>query len=163
MNKPGERPAIATPEAQRKKELGMIHQAATALGLIKDGQDDLYREVLRNISKVESAADLDAPGRRMLIAYFRGRGWGRQDFGHRPNNFKAPDRAGMMAKIEAILADMHLPWDYAHGMAKKLAKVARLEFCQPEGLNKVLIALIYYQKRQNAGNPCTTGKAPKTR
>lgn len=142
--------APLSPDAQRKKELGMIHQAAAFLGLIKDGADDLYREVLQNVCKVKSAADLDQPGRRMLLAYFRGKGWGKQDFGKRPNNFSAPDRAGMMSKIEAILADLKLSWDYAHNMAKSLAKVDRLEFCNPEGLNKVLIALIYHQKRTQA-------------
>ena len=53
----------------------MIHLAKKDLGL----DDDLYRSVLQELCGVESSADLDALGRRKLIAYFREKGWGRND------------------------------------------------------------------------------------
>jgi len=62
-------------QLQRRKDLAMIHLAKKDLGL----DDDLYRSVLQELCGVESSADLDALGRRKLIAYFREKGWGRND------------------------------------------------------------------------------------
>lgn len=132
---------------QRRKELAMIHQAAQSLGLIKGSEDDLYRDVLRRVVKVESAADLDQAGRRLLLAYFRGQGWGKRDWGKRPNNFNSPGVQNMMRKIEAMLAEAKRPWDYAHGLAKKMFQVDRLEFCDHEQILGIVTALVIDAKR----------------
>lgn len=78
------------------------------------------------------------------------------DNGRKPNK-PAPDKAALMGKIEAQLADMGLPWHYLtsakHGksMCQRLAGVDALEFATPAGLSKIVAALAYRQKKQAAG------------
>lgn len=57
-NKPGA-------EAQRKRELGHIHQGSDFLGWSKDD----YHYHLRNITGADSAAHLDAQGRHKMLAF----------------------------------------------------------------------------------------------
>ncbi len=52
-------------------DLAKIHIAKKALGL----DDDTYRAMIRRIGGVESSAQLDAAGRRALLAEFRSKGW----------------------------------------------------------------------------------------
>lgn len=55
----------------RPEELAKIHIARKDLGL----SDDLYRDILREAGKVESAADLDWRGRAAVLARFKELGW----------------------------------------------------------------------------------------
>lgn len=83
------------------------------------------------------------------------------DNGRKPNK-PAPDKAALMGKIEAQLADMKLPWTYLtsskHGksMVQRLAGVDALEFATPAGLQKIVAALAYRQKRL-APSPASGG------
>ncbi|HNX76074.1 MAG TPA: regulatory protein GemA [Candidatus Rifleibacterium sp.] len=129
---------------QRRKDLAMIHLAKKDLGL----DDDMYRDILKQCCGVESSADLDQPNRRKLLAFFRGRGWGRKDYRQgRPKNMNVPDRSRMLRKIEALLADAKRPWGYADALAKRICKVDSLTFCEPAQLGKVISALMYDAKR----------------
>lgn len=53
---------------------GVIHQAATKLGLIRHGDDEQYRLVLRNICNVESSTEMDQRDYDKLISFFRNQG-----------------------------------------------------------------------------------------
>ncbi len=57
--------------AQRKRELGHIHQGKAAL----QWTDDDYRYHLRNVTGKASSADLDAAGRRKLLDHMAACGW----------------------------------------------------------------------------------------
>lgn len=57
--------------AQRKRELGHIHQGKAAL----HWTDDDYRYHLRNVTGKTSSADLDAAGRRKLLDHMAACGW----------------------------------------------------------------------------------------
>jgi phage gp16-like protein len=129
---------------QRRKDLAMIHLAKKDLGL----DDDMYRDILQQCCGVESSAELDQPNRRKLLAFFRGRGWGRKDPRHnRPKNMNAPDRSRLLKKIEALLTESGRPWSYADALAKRICKVDSLTFCKPEHLSKIIAALVYDAKR----------------
>ncbi|HRL97863.1 MAG TPA: regulatory protein GemA [Acidovorax sp.] len=52
-------------DAQRKRELGHIHQGKAALGWTNDD----YRFHLQNITGKDSSAQLDAAGRRKVLAH----------------------------------------------------------------------------------------------
>jgi phage gp16-like protein len=52
-------------EAQRRRDLAVIHMGAQALGW----SDDDYRFHLRQQTGADSAADLDAAGRRKMLAH----------------------------------------------------------------------------------------------
>lgn len=58
----------------RKLELGKIHAAATQLGLIRKGDDSLYRDMLYAMTRKRSAKDLDAHGRQLVLAHLHERG-----------------------------------------------------------------------------------------
>lgn len=65
----------------------------------------------------------------------------------RPSTMGDPSRRPMFRKVEAILTEFRLPWDYADGIAKKVAGVDKVQWCNTRQLHSVLAALIYYQKR----------------
>ncbi len=124
---------------QRRKDLAMIHLAKKDLGL----DDDMYRDILKQCCGVESSAELDQPNRRKLLAFFRGRGWGRKDHTQsRPKNMNVPDRSRLLKKIEALLAEAQRPWSYADTLAKKMWKIDSLAFCEPKHLNGIISALV---------------------
>lgn len=124
---------------QRRRDLAMIHLAKKELDL----DDDMYRDILQQCCGTESAAELDAPNRRKLLAFFRGRGWGRRDHTQkRPKNMNVPDRSRLLKKIEALLAEAKRPWSYADTLAKKMWKVDSLTFCEPKHLNGIISALV---------------------
>lgn len=60
---------------RRRRELAAIHIAATELGLIDNGDDAQYRDMLWTVARVRSAAKLDAAGRQRVLDHLRGLGW----------------------------------------------------------------------------------------
>ena len=142
MGEPLKKPEAG--DAERRRDLAMIHCAKKELGL----DDDLYRCVLKQVCGVESAADLDAPNRRKLLAYFRGKGWGKRKYAGRPHNLDLDDDRGKtLRRIEAMLAEAKRPWSYADSMAKRMCKVDLIAWCTVEQLNKIAIAMLIDAKR----------------
>ena len=136
----------------RTRELGAIHIAAKSAGL----DDDAYRAMLQAVCGVRSAADLDAAGRRQVLDHLRRQGQPSRSRARldaaahtadRPRNFGSAERGPLLAKIEALLTAQRLPWAYAQGIARRVAKKDRLEFCAPAELVKVVAALTYQQRR----------------
>jgi phage gp16-like protein len=140
----------------RRKDLAKIHLGKKALGL----SDLVYREMLFNIAGVESAADLDGRGRSAVLDHLRKCGFKGTIKG--PRGYKsfhksaktsgmdkrsAPERAALLSKIGAILADLELSWAYADGMAERMFGVDKTRWLYPDQLHKLTAALIYHQKR----------------
>lgn len=69
------RRAPAKGPAGRNVELGKIHVAASALGLLRAGDDSAYRDMLWSVARVRSAKDLDLTGRERVLAHLRSCGW----------------------------------------------------------------------------------------
>jgi hypothetical protein len=63
--------AAANAENVRRRELGHIHQGKSALRW----SDDDYRFHLRNLTGKRSAAELDATGRRLVLAHMASLGY----------------------------------------------------------------------------------------
>lgn len=127
----------------RKRELAQIHIAKAQLGM----DDETYRAMLWTIARVKSAADLDWTGRKRVLEHMIG--CGAKLVGvHRPR--AAGDRAGLVGKIGAQLTQMQLPWEYAHGIARHMFKIEKVEWCSPEQLHKIVAALAYKQKKGTA-------------
>ena len=145
---------------RRMRDLAKIHIAAKQLGL-----DDLtYRDILENIAGVRSAALLDDNGRILVLKRFKELGFkpkhkdeeGYRSFrkSARKSGMDMPssaDRAPLLSKIGAILADLKLSWAYADGIAKKMFGIDRVRWLYPDQLSKVVVALIYNQKRRKGG------------
>lgn len=72
-------------------------------------------------------------------------------YGKKPHT--TTNRQSLINKIEAILADKGLHWNYAHGIAKKMFGVNRVNWLTDEKLYKVVQALAVYQKRHTKDSP----------
>lgn len=131
---PSKRP-VRSAEAQRKIELARIHIAKAKLGL----SDEDYRAVVWNIGTVDSAAELDAAGRRALITRLESHLPASARYSGRPHNIGARGREAQL-KIEALLTDAGQPWSYAAAIAQRMHR-KRLEWLTAEQLAGVIAAL----------------------
>lgn len=125
-----------------------IHIAKNQLGM----SDDTYRAMLKSVAGVTSSKDLTPQGIDKVIKHLKGLG---AEFtlpkskGKRPHNLHSQaDKAKQLQKIEALLADMGLHWNYAKAMAKQMYKKDALEFCGPRELTGIIAALTKKQQKQ---------------
>lgn len=132
----------------RARELAAIHVAKKQLGL----DDETYRLMLWSVARVRSAADLDHAGRQAVLDHLRARGF-RPGRAGRPR--PAPDRAGLVGKIRALLiAGGHRPDAYADAMARRMFGVARYEWLRADQLHRLVAALeIDRRRRVRDGGP----------
>lgn len=133
-------------EKTRKRTLGAIHATSKQLGL----DDDTYRSLVARVSAEHGPAQRSCakctPVQLNAIANELRRIAGKpaQDAQNARKWAGKPkgDLSPQLAKIEALLADAGREWAYAHGLTKRLCKgVARVEWCNPDQLAKVIAAL----------------------
>lgn len=124
-------------DAIRKRQLAQIHIAKSQLKL----DDDTYRAVLMDVAGVSSSKDLSAKGRRDVLERFESKGWKNNKHRGKPVNV-AVDKAPLISKIEALLADQQLPWGYANGIAKQMYKIAKVNWCDEKQLRGIITALV---------------------
>lgn len=133
-----------TEDQQRAKQIRLIQVAKRELAL----DDDSYRAILQRVTGKTSSAALSWAQRMQVIDEFKRLGFktkgGRFD---RPAPVAVKDRQALINKIEAQLAEAGRPWAYADALAKRICKVDRIEFCEPEHLVKIIAALSYDAKR----------------
>lgn len=152
-----------TPE--RARRIKAIKASCRALAM----DDDTYRTLLRRVSlaqcgrEIASCADMAVPTLRAVLAELNRLGAQRKPaVAQYPGKPQAGRKgtADMLAKIEAQLTDMKLPWAYAKAVLKRVsadkatgrAGVDRMEWATPTQLHKVIAALAYEQgKRDLAG------------
>jgi len=138
----------------RRRELAQIHIAKKDLGI----DDDTYRLMLRTIARVDSAGDLNAEGRRQVIAHLKARGFKPKASIKKVSgdttwdwvNNAAPDRQATLRKIAVMLKDSEREKAYADGIAKNMFGIERVEFCAPDQLRRIVSALVYDQRRRAA-------------
>lgn len=133
---------MAAFEPLRTRDLRRIHTGRRVLAL--DEED--YRALLERLTGKRSAADLDARERRLVIDEFYRRGF-------RPKNHRKPatpaaDKARLINKIEALLADAGRPWSYADSMAKHMFRLDAISFCSDDQMRRIVAALVYDQQRR---------------
>src|SRR5690606_29582209 len=137
----------ADPDQVRRQKISAIHAAKSQLGM----DEDTYRELLARVSaahgpECRSAKDLDAEQLRAVLDEMRRLGAARpgaHKAGQYPGTPHNIDRLGPeIAKIEAQLADMRLPWSYADAIARRMYRIERVAWCRKqEQLVGVLAAL----------------------
>lgn len=131
----------------RNNDLAQIHIAKANLGL----PDPDYRALLSERYGVLTAAALGPVQRQDLLSEFERRGW-KRGFGRKPAarvEARGKDTPAL-AKVRALLADGGKPAEYGDALAQRIAKVDRLEWCNPEQLGKVIAALEYDARRKAA-------------
>jgi phage gp16-like protein len=128
----------------RQRDLARIHLAKKQLGL----DDEAYRDLLRSTTGQTSAAELDARQRWAVLLAFGKLGW--KGLGEPSKGRPAqpePNKAALVSKIEAQLAEARRPWAYAHGLAKRMFGVDMVQWCDSDQLRRLVAALTYDAKR----------------
>jgi phage gp16-like protein len=135
---------ISKPSAQRNRELAAIHVLASKkLHLDRD----TYVALLQRVGNVASSADLDHQGRAKVLDELRRlAGEGQRQMRNAVNMPDAPQNvreeiAGMVGKVGAILAETDKSWNYAHGTAKRMFKVQRVEWLRADQFHRLVAAL----------------------
>ncbi|MEN6439450.1 MAG: regulatory protein GemA [Syntrophobacter sp.] len=127
----------------------------------RKGIDDETYAAMKSDVGVSSTRDLTNAQFDQLLARIEGRAVPSSGFrgrkGYKPVHRSAKrsgmhipppaETAAMISKVEAILAELQLPWSYVDGMAKHMFGVDRFRWCNSAQVYKVLQALIIHQKR----------------
>lgn len=130
----------------RKRTLGAIHAMAHKMGLAEDVYRDLVQRVSAEHGEAQRSAGKCTPRQLDAIANELRRLGGQaaretqnaRQWAGRPKGTLSPQ----LAKIEALLADAGREWAYAHALAGRLCNgVARVDWCRPDQLGKVIAAL----------------------
>lgn len=132
----------------RKSDLAKIHLAKKELGM----DDETYRAMLQSVAGVTSAKDLDAEARRKVLDHLRSCGMkfkrsSTPRYPGKPHNMDA-----QLEKIEALLADMNLPWSYADAMAKRMYKVDRIAWLKDQKQYQGIITALVKKQKKFAGD-----------
>jgi phage gp16-like protein len=131
----------------KKRELAKIHIAIKQLGL----DEGTYRLMLMNVAGVSSASELSPQGRREVLKHLESHGFvptrGKKPYPGTPHNLSCRSKGALLGKIEALLADMALPWGYADGIARQAFKVDKVAWCTPTQLHKVVGVLATKQRK----------------
>lgn len=135
-------------DPRRNAELAKIHLLAKSAGL----DDDAYRDVLERLTGQRSAAKLTEGQRARVLDHLQKLTGSQKTFPGRPHNITRTDRSPMLRKVEALLADQKLPWDYADGIAKQMFRVERMAFCDETQLRAVVAALSKRQQKHEGAD-----------
>lgn len=121
----------------RKKLIAKIKIAQKQMGM----SDDAYRDMLVRLTGKNSCALMDIDELERVVAEMKTKGFTptSKNYGQRPSRRQSADP--MMRKIEALLADGDLHWNYAHAMAKRMFKVDRVEWLSDGNMHKLVAAL----------------------
>lgn len=124
-----------------------IHAACRELGM----EEETRRAMMQQVASVRSTTELNLAGADRVLDHLARAGarlGKRSDVGRRPGKPKATGRDDLLGKIEAQLADMKLPWQYAHSMAHHMFQIQRLDWCDGKQLGKIIAALSYEQTKR---------------
>lgn len=130
--------------ARRNKQLAAIHvMASKQLRLDRE----TYVALLQRVAGVESAGKLDGRGRAAVLDELRRlAGEGQRQMRNALSLPDAPQNVreeigGMVAKVGAILAETDKSWNYAHGTARRMFHVQRVEWLRADQLHRLVAAL----------------------
>ena len=112
-------------------------------------EDDAYRGLLTRVTGKTSAAALEKRELEAVLREMQRLGWQAGNPQGTPPRF-ASEKSRTTAKIGAMLKELGLSWNYAHGMAKAMFARERVEWLNSEELHKLMQALAVYQRRQRA-------------
>lgn len=129
----------------KKILMAKIHIAKKDLHL----DDDTYRDVLWRVTGKRSCKDMTIAQLQDVVKDMEKSGFKPKAA---PKHGKKPSVVGkrepLMGKIHAMLTDMGLHWNYAHGMADSMFKIKRLQWLNDSQLYKLTQALRVHQQRE---------------
>ncbi|WIX31226.1 regulatory protein GemA [Salinicola sp. JS01] len=127
-------------------KLAQIHVAKAQLGL----GDDEYRALLGRVAGVSSAKELTDRNVGAVINELRRLGFkprAPKRAGRVPNTFNKHEQ---MTKIEAQLADLGAPWEYAQAIAKQQFGIERIDWLRTEAQFRAVIAALDVEQEKRA-------------
>lgn len=138
-----------TAQAKRKQLIAQIHIAKKQLGL----DDESYRAILQRVARQESCKDMTITQlvdviKEMKRLGFKPSSTARSAKKHGKKPSVTQSKEALMSKIEAMIADLNLSWDYVHGMAVKMFQIDRVQWLDDKQLYKLTQALAVYQRKQ---------------
>lgn len=129
----------------KKILMAKIHIGKKDLGL----DDDTYRDVLWRVTGKRSCKDMTIAQLQDVVKDMENSGFKPKAA---PKHGRKPSVIGkrepLMGKIHAMLTDMGLHWNYAHGMADSMFKIKRLQWLNDNQLYKLTQALSVHQQRE---------------
>lgn len=132
----------------RKKLITTVHVGKNALAM----DDESYRALLQLTTGKTSCSKMNVKQLNAVIDALGQRGFkvvSSPKTKGKPHNFDSRAMPLMITKIEALLADMNLPWAYADGIAKQMFGIERCTFVrQPKQLKAIIAALHSRQQKQ---------------
>lgn len=134
---------------RRRTALARIHMLKKQLGM----DETAYRGMLARVSEahgvaVTSAGDLTEPQRQAVIEEMRRLGGAPARYPGKPHNFASDGMPAMITKIEALLADMKLPWAYADAIAKRQCGIERCAWVRKEPQLRAIITALAVEQRK---------------
>lgn len=114
-----------------------IQIARRQLGL----DDDAYRAILKRTVGAESSKGLTPRQVGRVLVELERLGFKPKASTGRAKPKPAAERAKLVGKIEAQLAEAGRPWGYADALAARMYQVERLEWCDSKQLGGIITAL----------------------
>lgn len=126
--------------------LAAIHIGKKALGMC----DDSYRILLKDMFGKQSSKDLTETEKGELLDRFQKLGFKPQpkqkkEYPGKPKNFGQNEP---LAKIEAQLADMKLPWSYADAIAKRQFGIDKVAWIKTRRQFSAIIAALHVEQEK---------------
>ncbi|MCL2830727.1 MAG: regulatory protein GemA [Betaproteobacteria bacterium] len=123
------------------RKRGAIHAECKRIGI----DEETRREMLQNIAGVRSTRDLSERGANAVLDHLHRSSPGGR-IGRTPNNL---GNKAMLQKIEALLADMGLPWGYAKAIARRQSpEIKKIEWLPEAALIALISALARAQQKR---------------
>ena len=124
-----------------------IHIAKAQLGL----EDDTYRALLMRETGKNSCGKMTLRELEAVLAAMQRQGFKPAVPGRHPGGRDSIQ--AMLRKINALLLDNGLSWEYAHGMAKRMFRVDRVHWLPDDKLHKLVAALqIHANRKKESGD-----------
>ncbi len=121
----------------------LIHVAKSQLGL----SDAEYQDILAaHGNGARSSRDLNDRTFSSVLEHFEHLGFKKRKR-LRGFNSVTEYKKRLMSKINAMCLDMNLPRSYVDSMAQRMCGADMVEWCDPDGLRKIVAALTYHQRR----------------
>lgn len=134
----------------RERRIQLIHIGAPQAGFDPRKDDAAYRDMLERLTSKRSAKDMNDAEHDRVIEYLIANG-ATIRFDKRQSQAVAAYKAPLVSKIRLQLIYLgNLPDSYADGIAKKMYRVDRFEWCDVTQLRGVLTALIKKLEKSRA-------------
>lgn len=132
----------------RRALIAKIHIAKKQLEMTENSYRKLLHSHGGNSCTELSTQQLDAVMKTLIQKGFQVRN---PKTHGKPKNFSHKSMPKMITKIEALLADMKLPWSYADSIAKQMFGIERMAWVNKEHQLRAVISALSNKQRSAKG------------